>query len=549
MTEAAEKKNARSAWRILAYFAAPALVLLAIVVPFLRYHQYNLLLPESLILLGGAVAVGVVMGALSLLRPETLGPMLMALMISVYLFYRREVTDAFVHAANAIGEVTGHTVAVLTMFALALFLATCVVAVLMRRHINTIAIAVFGTIVITTVALPVETGGEPVETGALPKSLNDLPPVVHIILDEHIGLAGLPAGVPGSEEARQAIESTFADFALYSHAYSRFPETKYSLTSLMNRDLGIDVGAHLDSSLYSSAPLENDWFDVLKAKGYAIRVYQSAWFDMCKGPHAADSCYTYSFFSPNAIQRAPLSTTQRLRALARKLFIGRNALQLEPLVAQEALARFRTDLTEHPRGVAYIVHLLIPHFGYLYSDKCTLLDPAQWERESFGDDQAYTAEERKSLYRRYLAQLVCADREMQGLFAEMKKLGIYDEASIIIHGDHGSRIAEQPYLTEMPEALTVQDKIDHYAALLAIKAPGIEPGLRDAPAALQNVFAKTFLGGTLPGSPSPGDVFIRIDEDDDFAHLRFTWPDVPAPIALRGGTEDALALAEIRLRP
>ncbi len=99
-------------------------MLLAIVVPFLRFHEYSLLLPESLILIGCAAAAGAAVGALSLLRPQTLGPMLMALTLSVYLFYRQEVTDALVLAANAVGDRTGgHTVAVLTVLAVALFLA------------------------------------------------------------------------------------------------------------------------------------------------------------------------------------------------------------------------------------------------------------------------------------------------------------------------------------------------------------------------------------------------------------------------------------------
>jgi len=534
----------------IAPFAAPAFVLLAIVLPFLRYNEYDLLLPESLILIGGAVAIGLAVGALSRLRPETLGPLLMALVLAVYVFHRQEVTDALVSAAGTVSNVVGSESAVLALLGVALFLAFCAISIALRRHIDTIVTAVFGTIVLTTLVLPVEVGGEPVQTGAIPKALKNLPPVIHIVLDEHIGLAGLPDGLPESDEARKLIPAVYKDFALYSHAYSRFDETKYSLTSLMNRDLGADVPKLLEGDEYVFAPTQNDWLATLKKEGYAIKVYQSAWFDMCRDKSLVDACYTYSFFSPNAIQRAPLSTWQRLKALGTKLAYGRGALQLEPMASMEALARFRSDIaTAPPRGVAYIVHLLIPHFGYLYDEHCKLLDPSEWEREDFGDDQAYTPAERIALYHSYLRQLICANREMESLFAYLKELGVYDEATIIIHGDHGSRLGERNYITATPETLTVQDKIDHYAPLLAIKAPGIEPGLRDAPEALQNVFAKTFLGGALPDSPSPGDIFIRIDEDDHFAPLRFTWPDVLSPIALRGGTENAPTFAEIGLRP
>jgi hypothetical protein len=87
-------------------------------------------------------------------------------------------------------------------------------------------LAVFGTIVATTIALPTTTGGEAKETGTLPAHLNGLPPLVHIVLDEHIGLAGLPPDIEGSDAAAEALQATFADFALYRRAYSRFAETQ-----------------------------------------------------------------------------------------------------------------------------------------------------------------------------------------------------------------------------------------------------------------------------------------------------------------------------------
>ena len=517
-------------WQRLALYTAPALVLLAVVVPFLSFHEYDLLLPESLILIGGAAALGSAIGALSRVRRQTLGPMLMALTLCVYIFYRQEVTDALVVMANAIAGTTGYAAIALAILGVALFLAIALVCLTVRQHLDSIVAAVFATIVLSTVVLPTETGGEPVEAGALPKVLRSLPPVVHIILDEHIGLAGLPAGLEEAAAAGEAMQEVYKDFALYGRAYSRFAETKYALTSLMNRDIGADVGKMLESDLYKFAPTENAWFDLLKKKGYAIKVYQSAWFDMCGAHGAVDACYTYSFFSPNAIQRAPLSTGQRLRALALKLFMGRGTLQLEPLVGMEALDRFRSDIAAVPRGVAYIVHVLIPHFGYLYADDCALLDPSQWERERFGEDQAYSPAERISLYRRYLSQLACATRQMDLLFAELKRLGVYDEATIIVHGDHGSRIAEKPFLTEMPQTLNGQDMIDHFATLLAIKAPGVAAGIRAEPAALQHVFAETFLGGSRSGGPNPDEVFIRIDDEEDrFAALEFVWRDAAAP--------------------
>lgn len=538
-------------WRRIVPYASQALVLLAVVVPFLRFNEYSLLLPESLILLGAAVVIGVSMGATGQLRPRTLAPMMMALTLGYYLFYRQEVTDFLVEIARAVSNVIGSPAIVLACLAVALFLAVSVICVLMKRHIDMIVVAVFGTMVLSTLVLPTDTGGEPVSRGALPSELKPLPPVIHIILDEHIGLAGLPEGLEESEAARRAMTATYKDFALYSNAYSRFAETKFSFTSLMNGDLGADVANLIESETFKFTPKKSDWFDALKAQGYAIKVYQSAWYDMCGASAAVDACYTYSFFSPNAIQRTDLPVEARLRALAQKLFVGRGALQMEPLVGTEALMRFRSDIAKNPRGVAYIVHLLTPHFGYLYANDCALRDPSEWEREGYGDDQRYTADERRGEYRRYLDQAVCAEKQMDALFAQLKALGVYDEATIIVHGDHGSRIGERPYIIANPQLLTDQDLRDHYSVLLAIKAPGVTPGITDEPVALQNLFAKRFLGGARETSPPPNTVFMRVDEENNFAPVNFAWPTGTTPVAaLPAGKQDIAAeqpvLTELR---
>jgi hypothetical protein len=519
----------RRIWPSLLPYAAPTLVLLAILAPFFRFHKYSPLMPESLILIAGAVLLGAAIGGLARSR-RALAPALMTLALCIYLFCRQDVIALLVAATNAIGPVTGHPFIVLIALAIAATGATFLICTVFRRHLDLIVVAVFGTMIVSTIALPIASGGVAASTGALPKTLNDLPPVIHIILDEHIGLAGLPQDFEGTEATKRIISTVYKDFALYSRAYSRFAETKYSLASLMNRDRGVEVADLVDGDLYSFAPTANDWFDALKQKGYAIAAYQSYWFDMCGATSLADTCYTYPLFSADPIQRSPLTTAQRLDALTEKLFISPLALQLEPLVSREALAHFRSDLAKAPRGVAYIVHLLIPHHGYLYAGDCTLRDPGHWQR--FDKNGGYSAEERTSLYRSYLGQVVCTAMQMDLLFAEMKQLGIYDGATIIVHGDHGSRLGEGPFITAEPEKLHTQDKLDHFSTLLAIKSPDLRPGIRDEPVALQQIFAETFLGGSRSAGRVTGEVFVRTDEESEsFGSIQMAWPDADTPVA------------------
>jgi hypothetical protein len=517
-----EPKNLRN---IAATIAAPALVLLAIGLSYLRFHEYGLLHPESLILIAGLAAAGAAVGALALLRPETLGPALMATTLCVYLFYQRAVTDLATRVTDAISATVDVGVA-LSIIGLAVFFSIWALAVLLRRRLPIVMVAAFGTMVVSTLVLPTSRGGEAVESGALPGKLNDLPPIVHVVLDEHIGLAGLPSDVPESSEAEAAIRDAYRDFALFPRAYSRFAETTFSLSSLMNGDLGEDAAdlVHGDPTNFSMK--RSAWFEELRAKGYAIKAYQTSWFDICGEDGRVDACYTYPLFSPNAVQRTFLPTSEKLALLARKLVFSWRGPQMGPLAATEALERFSTDIANAPRGVAWFVHLALPHFGYLYNSDCSLATTTQWERENWGEDDFFTPEERRELYRMYLAQVVCTASRMEELFAHLRALSVYDEATIIVHGDHGSRIGERPFIHAAPAALTDQDLLDHYATLLAVKAPGFEPGIRDEPTVVQKIFADAFLDGR---HGFDGDnVLVRTSEDYLFSARTLSFGDIIA---------------------
>ena len=514
-----------SSWATLTPYVAPALVLLTIVVQFLRFHEYSLRLPESLILIAGTAALGIAVGALSLLRPATLGPTLMALTLCVFALYRQETYERVIPAAMAIADMTGRVGLVLGLLVAAIFLAILGTCYLLQRHLHTIVAAVFGTMIVSTIALPTGTGGEPVQAGTLPKDLKNIPPVIHIILDEHIGIAGLPTELAESVVAERAILTTFKDFALYSRAYSHFPETQFSLSSLMNTEPQEDVMALVDAKAIGYTLRRSAWFDRLKAMGYAIKVYQSDWLDMCSEIDAVDACYTYPLYSINAIQRSELSTGARLRVLLGKLYLWQDVALPAPLAASEAFSRFRFDVAETPRGTAYVVHLLLPHYGYLYREDCSLADPSEWMDQPFDPEVSYTQAERLQAYRRYLPQVACTAQKVKAALEDLKRLGIYEEATIIVHGDHGARIGEHAFRAAA-ERMTERDLVDHFATLLAIKRPGITPGVRAQPVPIQRIFAETFLDGGV-GAELPGRVWLRDETTDAFVSRSLSWPGLP----------------------
>jgi hypothetical protein len=534
-TEAAAAKPP-SAWQRLAPYAAPALILLSIVVPFLRYHEYSLLAPESLLLMGGATLAGAAVGGVSRLRPNTLGPILIVVLLGVFVVYRKELYRPLVRATVELGEAIGHFGIAFGLIAVALILGTFFLCWLLRQHLATFVVLVFGTIVSSSVVLPTTTGGEAVTSGALPAKLNDLPLMIHIVLDEHIGLAAIPPEIPESSAATTAITATYEDFAVYSRAYSRFAETQNALGSLMNYEAGEDVLSLLERQNYGYTLRESAWFDLLRAKGYAIKVYQTPWLEMCSEVESVDACYTYPLHSPNAAQRSTLPTGARLRVLLGYLGLWRATPLPSSIAAIEALDRFQADLAQAPRGVAYFVHVMLPHYDYMYDSVCSLADPADWQTQPGHDDDAIaTSMERRAAYRLYLGQLICTERYVARLLEQLKRLGVYEDATIIVHGDHGSRIAERTGHAPA-ETMTYRDLLDHFSTLLAIKTPGAEPGIQEDPVSLQQVFREKFLeeghGETLP----PGLVLIRNEATETFAPRTLVWPD-----RTDGSLHDALA--------
>ena len=112
---------------------------------------------------------------------------------------------------------------------------------LTRKHLSRVVTAIFAAMLAPTVAL-YALGGEQTSSsiartraGVDPAPANGLPTIVHIILDEHIGIEGIP-DVPDGRETKALIKSFFRShgFRLFGHAYSRYADTRNSIPSMLN---------------------------------------------------------------------------------------------------------------------------------------------------------------------------------------------------------------------------------------------------------------------------------------------------------------------------
>jgi len=339
-----------------------------------------------------------------------------------------------------------------------------------------------------------------------------LPLIVHIVLDAHIGLAGLQ-DVSGGDRLGDEIEVFFRRhrFQLFGSAYSEYFDTYRSL----GHELNFSPGEHV-AGLYSSDGNSHVWtlrrnayFRDLIRDGYALTVYQSTFLDVCGDARARAACHTYDHTGIAALQSVPLSVADKASAIL-TIYAGRTRLYRElsfqyaklqsrlaafgirmpiwqnrantfsPLIALETMRRLKRDMATARRGDYVFAHLLLPHGPYVLDAGCNLLPPARWLTRIAAEaprGAMNTADSRELRYERYAEQVRCVYRQLEGVLGAIPAEQRHD-AIIIVQGDHGARITmtDPDPLPARTSALSPADFVDSYSTLFAVRAPKLAPG-------------------------------------------------------------------------
>ena len=105
------------------------------------------------------------------------------------------------------------------------------------------------------------------------------------MLDEHIGIEGIPDDVPHGREMRQFLRDFFDKygFRVFGRAYSHYTDTENSLPNLVNF-ASEPVQAAFTSGVEPYILVSNRYFELLGRAGYNIHVYQSGFIDFCAAP-------------------------------------------------------------------------------------------------------------------------------------------------------------------------------------------------------------------------------------------------------------------------
>jgi hypothetical protein len=156
---------------------------------------------------------------------------------------------------------------------------------------------VFSVTLVSTLLLP----AEPLALGETYRrdgtQAKDLPPVIHLVFDEQIGVEGLPADIADGADLRDDLRRFYVDFgaALYGRAYSEYSRTTNSMTALLDGFDSLDGKIPNGTGEFWRPFWDNSWFRGLAERGYQIHAYHINGWDYCGGKagHAA-RCVTYS---------------------------------------------------------------------------------------------------------------------------------------------------------------------------------------------------------------------------------------------------------------
>jgi hypothetical protein len=504
---------------------ALSLILLAPLIILLDYHRYAFFTPEVVLIAGVLVAIAALLAIVTAATRPLVRTVLLAGLLTLFI-------DMHVHFPRF--SSTTLLVAFIACFAVLSGLLW-----LLREHATKIISVVFVTLIgLTVLPMGAGAGATRQESVAGAAVSSDAPLFIHLILDEHIGVDGLPPNIAGAAKLRTDLIDFYTShgFRLFGRAYSQYANTHNSLANLVN--LSAEDARHSDLVHGEREPewdlKHASYFRELEQRGYQLHIYQSSYMNLCDADGATPkSCMTYPVTSLGTVQDIELPASEKARFIANGLvtrsrvvrlssqvyergsdFIAANTAWdlprwrweppvLGPLPVPRVFDRLARDIEENPRGHAFFAHLLVPHYPYVYDRNCTLRsETSDWlaNRINFADEFVYnTVASREQRYEHYFEQVRCVMTMLDGLLTGLERRGLLDDATIIVNGDHGSRI---PVLFPHAETLaggmlSERDYIDTFSTLYAIKAPQVEAGYEAQPASLVQLLSHHVAGEPL----------------------------------------------------
>jgi hypothetical protein len=478
--------------QVLRASVAPFLLLVTPFLGYLQYQQHGLANPEVALFLLLAAALALLLGAGSALSSVFSVATLAGLL--TFLFD----VQAKGPGLKKLGW---------------LFLGLCALLWVLRRGAHRIVAVMMVTVLLALWLLPQPSRALTMEqvsvTGGAPTQHSDLPLVLHFLLDEFIGVEGLPSDLtpPGFQQALQSF-FTARGFRLFGNAYSEYPMTAWSVPQLVNLEPG-----HYVPGLTVAGPssgshrlVRNAYFERLVNMGYAIQVHEPDYMYMCPEGLPA-SCRTYPTNSLQVLNHLDVPLGFRFSVVG-GTFLGQSEAYTRLREKYQTIRlRFARRLTlpawnwergtegaagsmlmvdgvtaaisRAQRSTFVFAHILLPHYPYVYDANCNQRPVTEWMRRSDPDRADVpngiinVPEGRATRYRAYFQQVTCTLHQIDR-FVEAIPPPLRHDAIIIVHGDHGSRITLVDPTTVAPVSPSASDYADAFSTLFAVRSPSIE---------------------------------------------------------------------------
>ncbi len=342
---------------------------------------------------------------------------------------------------------------------------------------------------------------------------SSLPPYIHIILDEHIGIEGIPNYADPGQKYGIELKNKYVGqgFLVFGRAYSRYHMTKDSTASFLNFK-------PVDKPYESRAKgmvRPNGLFEKLTEQGYIINIFQSSDDSYCdKGAgYRLGKCIAYrvdvshTANGPITILSGLLDRMRilnRLNEISRSLgFLGLIKPGSGPSTTVSEFNKHMDFLGEGKKGNAYFLHLMIPHFHWFYDENCsykikkwaflnkndtssTQPSPVWFGRRTF-NKKDYPSDQRKENYRSYLEQVKCTHKMIDQLLDKLNANPATRGSTIVIQGDHGSRVTSYLPSVEFADQITKEEYIQFFSTFFAVRGPNHTPGYDRRPIALDEL--------------------------------------------------------------
>lgn len=523
---------------LLPAFLAGLMLFAASLANFLEHNDYPLLRPENGLIVGAAALVCAVMALAHRALPQWLRSILEGFLTALFVDFNSDSLDLAVGVGAIVAAVT-----------------------LWRRATLVGPMALIGGVVLVTTALGIRGDSSWVRTvtaepAAVPAA-TDRPAILHLILDEHIGLTGLEElGTNGNEMARELRQSYLAaGFAVYGGAYSQHLRTVNALPHIFN----FGGGKARAASTHGVRVGSTEYLRSLAQAGYRLNVWQADFADFCSD-NPVTVCTTYDSSSMRPTLPLPLKPSERaaiilakfvqLSQIAAMANSGWNSVAFRlrqsgldvprfqfkdngrsSTVASLAVLELATrSLASAKPGEAYVLHMLLPHYPYVVGRDCKFRPWDEWKSRKLNAPLAVRQ-------RAYIEQLRCTTTKVLTSIEAFRSSTGGKNGIVILHGDHGSRITDIDPSAENVGRFSDADLVAGFSTFFAVHAPQIAPVFHSGPQPvamlLKDLSTSGFSATPRTDSARVGTVFL-----DDGLHW-IPRREVPLPKSLSAAERPA----------